>query len=229
MPEPLSTHQLRVLGVLVEKQLSTPEYYPLTRNALLAGCNQKSNRDPVMQLGETPVVDALADLRRLDLAREIHDPSGRVPRYAHRINAVYDLDGEQAAVVCELILRGPQTAGEIRNRSARLTQFDSVEKVESILNELAERESPLAVLLERRPGARERRWAHLLGVAPRQAAPEPSPAAAAPEPVASADHQPADAPESLSRIEALEAEVVQLRAELEELRADYRQFKSQLE
>jgi hypothetical protein len=219
----LSHLQLRVIGVLIEKQLSTPEYYPLTRNALVAGCNQKSNREPVMQVGESEVGRTLDALRERDLVREVHDPSGRVPRYAHRINAAWELDGAQAAALCELMLRGPQTAGEIRNRSSRLIRFESVEQVEAILRELSERETPLTLLLPRQPGARERRWAHLLAgepVADSRSAPDPC------EPAATHAETTAG---SASRIENLEAEVAQLRTELDELRADYRHFKSLLE
>ena len=219
MSEIFSQVQLRVLGTLIEKQLSTPEYYPLTRNALIAGCNQKSNRDPAMTLAEGEAIDALTALRERDLVREVHDPSGRVPRYAHRVNAVFGLDGPQAAVMCELMLRGAQTAGEIRNRGTRLAQFASVEEVEGILKGLAEREAPLVMLLPRQAGERERRWAHLLAGEPSFAK---QTASAIPQP-------PPPSENEATRLAQLEGEIAELREQVAGLRAAFEEFKSKFE
>jgi len=200
--EALNEIERRVFGVLLEKSLAQPQYYPMTANAIVAGCNQKSNRDPAMTLAEGEAIDALTALRERDLVREVHDPSGRVPRYAHRVNAVFGLDGPQAAVMCELMLRGAQTAGEIRNRGTRLAQFASVEEVEGILKGLAEREAPLVMLLPRQAGERERRWAHLL--------PPPS-------------------ENEATRLAQLEGEIAELREQVAGLRAAFEEFKSKFE
>ncbi len=206
MQTPLSQEQTRVLGALIEKQLTTPEYYPLTLNALLAACNQKSNRQPVVAYDADTIQRALEALRGHGLAREIHDPAGRVPRFGHRANAVLGLDAPQVAVLCELLLRGPQTVSELRSRASRLHNFNSAAQVEEALAELAGREEgPLVRRLERRPGTREERWAHLLAGEP-----------AAESSVAPSPAQPTRT-ELEARVTRLEEEVARLRAELDEL------------
>jgi uncharacterized protein YceH (UPF0502 family) len=220
--------QLRILGVLLEKQFATPEYYPLTLNALVAGCNQKSNRDPVVHMDEPEVSKALRELCARDWTREVHDPSGRVPRYGHRINAVIGVDAAQSAILCELMLRGPQTPGELRGRASRLTRFDTLESVEEALAGLAGRDEPLVVQLERAPGARERRWAHLLGGAPAAEAA----AGRAADAGGSGDRVAAgEAPSGGEGrdIGALEREVEDLRREVAELKAAFERFRRQFE
>ncbi len=213
--EPLTKPEARVLGALIEKQLSTPEYYPLTKNSLLAACNQKSNRTPVVHYGEEIVDAALAGLRRRDIARELHDSTARVPKYGHRANVLLDLDTPRAAIMAELLLRGAQTSGELRSRTSRMHGFESLEQVEAALAALAGRETPLAVQLPRRPGEREARWAHLLCGEPEDAAPT----------AGGADAEPGRG----GRIEALEQEVAALREELATLRGEFEALRRQFE
>ena len=165
----LDPTQLRVLGSLIEKEIVTPESYPLSLNALVNACNQKSSRDPVLELTEDEVRQALHALEDLDLVSTVHD--ARVPKYEHRIRTVLNLRRDETAVLCLLILRGPQTAGELRSRSERLYTFDDIASVQSTLDRLAARDStadpsatgPLTAPLPRQPGSRETRYAHLLG------------------------------------------------------------------
>jgi len=156
--------ELRVLGVLVEKDITTPEYYPLTLNALLNGCNQKSNRDPVEAYDEETVAGALDRLRAKGLASVLTGGSNRVPKYSHRLQEKWNLGRRETALLCELILRGPQTTGELRDRAGRMYRFSDLEEVESCLRALAE--SPAGALVEqlpRQPGRKEPRYRHLLG------------------------------------------------------------------
>jgi len=154
--------EARVLGSLVEKQLTTPEYYPLTLNALTAACNQKSNRDPVMSLGESKILSAIDNLRDKNLVYLFHGSTSRTVKYKHMLPSVYELDEAGTAVMTLLMLRGPQTAGEIRGRSDRLHEFGSIGEVQEMLDELAGRDEPLVIRLERQPGQKESRYAHLL-------------------------------------------------------------------
>jgi len=164
--------QLRVLGSLIEKEIATPENYPLSLNSLINACNQKSSRDPVLDLTEDEVRQALHTLEDLALITSVHD--GRVPKYEHRIRTVLNLRRDETAVLCLLMLRGPQTPGEIRSRADRLYTFDDLAAVQSTLERLAARSSgedpaatgPLTTLLPRQPGSRESRYAHLLGALP---------------------------------------------------------------
>ena len=200
----LSSVQARVLGVLVEKQRAVPDTYPLTLNALVSGCNQKSSRDPVMDLDDAQAQEALDSLRRLTLV--IESSGGRVPRYEHNMERVLQVPTTSAALLAVLMLRGPQTAGELRINCDRLHKFADISAVEGFLHELAERPAgALVAQLPRQPGSRENRWAHLLCGAP-AAEPHAAPAAAA----------RADAGGELAslrgRVEALEASVAELRA-----------------
>lgn len=165
--------QLRVLGSLIEKEIATPENYPLSLNSLVNACNQKSSRDPVLALTEEEVRQALHSLEDLALIAPVHD--GRVPKYEHRIRSVLNLRRDETAALCLLMLRGPQTPGEIRSRADRLYTFDDLAAVQATLDRLAARNSgeedpaktgPLTVQLPRQPGSRESRYAHLLGAAP---------------------------------------------------------------
>ena len=157
----LTPHEIRVLGTLCEKQRTVPDTYPLSLNALLAGCNQKTSRQPVMELSEAAVAIALDRLRELKLVVDVS--GGRVTRFAHQFEKTVGVPGPAAALLIVLMLRGPQTAGELRLNCERLYSFADISSVEAFLAELAEREAPLVRELPRAPGARENRWAHLLG------------------------------------------------------------------
>lgn len=169
--------QIRVLGSLIEKEITTPESYPLSLNALVNACNQRSSRDPVLELSEEEVRSALNDLNDEDFVSSLHD--SRVPKYEHRIRTVLNLRRDETAVLCLLMLRGPQTPGELRGRSERLYTFDDIPSVQSTLDRLASREmpaeisgtapnttGPLVIALARQPGSREVRYAHLLSGTP---------------------------------------------------------------
>ena len=159
----LDTVEVRVLGALMEKEAATPEYYPLTLNSLRAACNQKTNRDPVLALDEDSIATALDSLRAKGLTRDISGAGHRVHKYGHRVGEVFNFDRREQAIICALMLRGPQTVGELRGRTERLYTFDDLSAVETTLERLSEREPPIATRLPRRPGEKESRFAHLLG------------------------------------------------------------------
>ncbi len=162
---PLSLLETRILGVLAEKQRTVPDTYPLTLNALLAGCNQKTSRDPVLEVTETEITGAIDELRSHDLV--IESSGGRVPRYAHNIERVLQVPSQSVAILTVLMLRGPQTAGELRINCDRLHRFADISAVEAFLNELSERPAGALVQeLARQPGMRETRWVHLLSGMP---------------------------------------------------------------
>ncbi len=208
----LTPLEARVIGCLIEKQITTPDQYPLSLNALTNACNQKSNRDPVMALDETAVQQALDSLNHKHFILEKSGFGSRVPKYQHRFcNTEFgtlQLSGAQLAILCELMLRGPQTPGELRSRASRMCSFTGVEEVESALQSLATRaEGPIVVKLAREPGRRESRYAQLLtGEVHAQPAPEERAA-----PSASRDS-------TTERLARLEAQVEELRAEVERLR-----------
>jgi uncharacterized protein YceH (UPF0502 family) len=168
----LDANELRVLGSLMEKQLATPEYYPLTLNALVAACNQKSNREPVMELSESDVQRALDRLQDEKLVWKVM--GGRAVRYDHNLDVQWQLDRRSKALLTLLFLRGPQTAGELRGRSERLHEFESIGEVEETLQWMSTPPSPFARELPRRPGQKEARWTHLLGGAIAEEPPEPT-------------------------------------------------------
>jgi hypothetical protein len=159
----LNDVEVRVLGALLEKDGTTPEYYPLSLNALCAACNQKSNREPVMSLDEDTVASAIDSLRVKGLALDISGGEHRVHKYGHRMGEAFNFDRREQALMCVLMLRGPQTVGELRGRSERVYAFDGLADVEATLQRLAERTPPLVRKLARRPGEKEQRFAHLLG------------------------------------------------------------------
>ena len=163
MAKILNEYELRVLGALVEKQVATPDYYPMTINALVNACNQKNHRDPGVSFDEGTVVNALDSLREKNLAYIFHGSDARVPKYGHLFHKAYDLSVTEVALMCVLILRGPQTPGELRSRTSHLHQFENLPEVESLLNALSLRQEPLVVKLPRQHGSRESRFAHLLG------------------------------------------------------------------
>ncbi|MFZ2525524.1 MAG: YceH family protein [Candidatus Ferrigenium altingense] len=202
----LSLLETRVLGVLAEKQRTVPDSYPLTLNSLVSGCNQKSSRDPVIEAAEAEVLVALDSLRGMSLI--VETSGGRASRYAHNIERVLHIPTQSTALLALLMLRGPQTAGELRLNCERLHKFADISSVESFLVELAERAAGgLVVELPRQPGARENRWMHLLSGAP--AIEERAPARAA---TPSGDV-------TVGEIAALKANVARLEAEVSELRA----------
>src|SRR5438094_1070373 len=167
----LDAIEIRILGSLAEKQMSTPEYYPLTLNALIAACNQKSNREPVMEASEAEVQRALDSLQEEKLAWKV--VGGRAVRWEHNLDTALQLDPASKAILTLLFLRGAQTPGELRGRSDRLHPFGSISEVEEMLQRLAASPDPLVREIARRPGQKESRWTHLLGSAPH---PYPPPA-----------------------------------------------------
>jgi len=209
IPRTLDPVELRILGALMEKQLSTPEYYPLTLNALVAACNQKSNREPVMELSESEIERALDRLQDEKLVWRVM--GGRAVRFDHNLDSVWHLDRREKAVLTLLFLRGPQTAGELRGRSDRLQTFDSVAEVEELLRDMAAHSEPLVRQLPRRPGQKEERWAHTAGGAVVEvpfSAPQPDEPARA-----------ASSGEPLSlRVQRLEEQVAKLTEELKALK-----------
>ena len=204
IPRALDAVELRVLGSLMEKQLATPEYYPLTLNALVAACNQKSNREPVMELSESEVQRALDRLQDEKLVWRVM--GGRAVRFDHNLDSVWHLNRREKALLTLLFLRGPQTAGELRGRSDRLHTFEAVNEAEDLLREMAAHSEPLVKQLARRPGQKEERWAHLAGGAVIEET--------APLPEAETRGEPLSA-----RVQRLEDTVVQLANELRELKA----------
>jgi uncharacterized protein YceH (UPF0502 family) len=208
----LSAHEARVLGCLIEKQVTTPEQYPLSLNAITNACNQKSNRDPVLELDETQVQAVIDGLSRKHLILERAGFGSRVPKYQQRFCntefSVLQFTPQERAIVCELLLRGPQTPGELRSRAARMADFGDVTQVEAALDALAARASgPMVQKLAREPGRRDSRYAHLFSGPIAEAAPVETTARAAP------------ASSVLERLSALEQEVRCLREDLAELKA----------
>jgi hypothetical protein len=158
----LTENEVRVLGALIEKDITTPEYYPLSLNALVNACNQKSNRDPVMQLDEDAVRAALDGLQQHRMAGPARGADSRVTKYEQRLQELFNFTRPEIAVLCLLLLRGPQTPGELRGRAERLHRFEALEDVQSALQKLMQRDPPLAKVLPRQPGTKESRYAHLL-------------------------------------------------------------------
>lgn len=212
----LTDVEVRVLGSLVEKQVTTPEYYPLTLNALMLACNQKNNRTPVTSYDETTVAQALETLREKNLAYVFYGSTSRVPKYKHVLPEVMHLTQPELALMCVLLLRGPQTTGELATRAFRLHEFSGLEEVEATLNSLITREpDSLVKRLPRQPGQKEARFAHLLSG-------EVS-IYAAPEEVAPTRTRGND------RVAALEAEIETLKAEVGMLKSQFEGFKKQFE
>jgi uncharacterized protein len=203
----LTAAETRVLGSLLEKEIATPEYYPLSLNALVNACNQRSNREPVMNLDEDDVRQALHGLEERRLAGPVRGSEGRVAKYEHWLGEAFNFSRAEAALLCVLLLRGPQTPGELRARTERMHRFEEIADVAAGLQKLMDREPPLAALLPRQPGAREARYAHLLSV------PAESIAASASN---EAGTEAGDDREE--RIARLEREVSELRQEMAELK-----------
>src|SRR5688572_27824286 len=218
----LNATEVRVLGSLIEKQITTPDYYPLTLNALVNACNQLTNRDPVVTFDDQTVVRALDGLREKRLATLFTGAESRVAKYKHTLTDAVLLTPGEVALLCVLMLRGPQTLGELRTRSERLFTFDTMPEVEEALNALATREpSPLVTKLPRQPGTKESRYGHLLsGEAAPAAASE---ATVRPEPATLAVRAENE------RIAKLELETIELRRELGELKQQFADFRKQFE
>jgi uncharacterized protein YceH (UPF0502 family) len=212
--EPLDAVGVRVLGSLIEKEITTPDNYPLTINALLSACNQTSNREPVMELAEATVAQSLDDLSRRSLVRSVHRSDSRAKRFRQTMSETLSLHPAETAIMCVLMLRGAQTAGEIRTRAARLFDFRDLPHLEVTLQSLMTLSTPLVAQLPRRPGQKEVRYAHLLAG---QSEVEAQPATAAAEP-----------PEP-GRVDVLEQDVAALRAELAELRARFEEFRREFQ
>jgi uncharacterized protein YceH (UPF0502 family) len=212
--------EARVLGCLVEKEATTPEYYPLSLNALQNACNQKSNREPVMNVDEDAVRQALHALADLGLARSAAT-DGRVAKYEHRLQEAFNFHRHELALLCVLLLRGPQTPGELRGRTERLYSFDDLDSVHSALNLLMKREPPLVRVLPRQAGTKEARYMHLLSG-------EPEPTTCEPEEPMLAD-KPAVASGDEQRFARLEDSVAELRTEITELKQQLATFQKQFQ
>jgi uncharacterized protein len=214
----LTEKEVRVLGALIEKDITTPEYYPLSLNALLNACNQKSNRDPVMQLDEDAVRAALDGLQQQRMAGPARGADSRVTKYEQRLQEVFNFMRPEIAVLCVLLLRGPQTPGELRGRAERLHRFETLDDVKSALKKLMQRDPPLAKVLPRQPGTKESRYVHLFS----------GDVVGADAPVrATSDAEPESA--DADRLIRLEEEVAELRRDLAEVKDQVERFRRQFE
>jgi uncharacterized protein len=212
----LNEVEVRVLGALIEKDITTPDYYPLSLNALVNACNQKNNRDPVMTLDEEAVRTALDSLQAQRLAGPASGADSRVTKYEHRLQEVFNFDRREIAILCVLLLRGAQTPGELRGRAERMHRFEALEDVHATLDRLSQREPALVAVLPRQPGTKESRYMHLLsGGAPAEGVATVRAAGAA-----SAGED---------RIGRLESEVSELRREVSEMREQLAAFRKQFE
>ncbi|MGH9885981.1 MAG: YceH family protein [bacterium] len=212
---PLDAAAVRVLGALVEKEATTPDNYPLTLNALVAACNQTSNREPVMALEEDAVSRTIEDLRRRSLVRAVQRSDSRTMRYRHLLTETMSLEGPELAALSVLMLRGAQTTGEVKTRAGRLYDFRDLAQVEAAMDALAARQpSPLATRLPRRPGQKEARYAHLLSGEPA---------------MDSEEHAPPTPSHDGNRLDELQAAVDGLRAELAMLRATFEEFRKEFQ
>ena len=214
----LNEVEARVVGALLEKEITTPDYYPLSLNALVHACNQKSNRDPVMNLDEDSVGGALRALHDRSLARSVSAADSRVTKYDHRLQEAFNFDRREAAIFCELLLRGAQTPGELRSRAERMHHFDDLGEVQSALQRLMSRQPPLVKVLARQPGTKESRYVHLL----------------------SGDVKPASSPggheapavsgrENADKVSRLESEVAELREDIADRKRQFAALRKQSE
>jgi uncharacterized protein len=210
----LNEIEVRVLGALIEKDITTPDYYPLSLNALVNACNQKNNRDPVMNLGEDPVRQGLASLQEKRLAGPAGGADSRVTKYEHRLQEVFNFTRGETGIICVLLLRGAQTPGELRGRTERMHRFESLDEVQSTLQRLMQREPPLACVLARQPGTKESRYMHLL------AGPVEDSSVEAPAPRVTSGGD---------RMAHLEEEIQSLRGEVSNLQQQFAEFRKQFE
>ncbi len=217
----LTEIEVRVLGALIEKDITTPDYYPLSLNALVNACNQKNNRDPVMTLEEDSVADALATLQEKRLAGPASGADSRVTKYEHRLQEVFNFDRREIAVLCVLLLRGPQTPGELRGRTERMYHFEALDDVVSTLDRLSQRQPPLAAVLPRQPGTKESRYMHLFS--------GDAPATIDADVVRAASRAPDHASLAADRLSHLENEVAELKREVAEIHQQLSAFRKQFE
>jgi uncharacterized protein len=217
----LTEIEIRVLGSLVEKDITTPDYYPLSLNALVNAGNQKNNRDPVMTLGEDAVSDALATLEEKRLAGPASGADSRVTKYEHRLQEVFNFDRREIAVLCVLLLRGPQTPGELRGRTERLYHFEALDDVVSSLDRLSQRQPPLVAILPRQPGTKESRYLHLFS--------GDAPAATGVDLARAASRALDPANPAADRLSDLANEVAELRREVAEIQQQLSTFRKQFE
>jgi uncharacterized protein YceH (UPF0502 family) len=230
----LTPTEARVLGALIEKEIATPEYYPLSLNALVNACNQKNNRDPVTALDEAEVRQALHGLETERLAGPVRGDS-RVPKYEHRIQEVFNFTRGEIAVVCVLLLRGPQTPGELRGRTERMYRFDELSDVQTVLQKLMTREPALVKVLPRQPGTKEARYAHLLSGDVESFEPATASAhtssysSASSSAISSSSLSSEEETDLKERMAGLEAEVAILTRELGELRQEVERLSKLLE
>ena len=214
--EPLDPVAVRVLGSLMEKEVTVPDNYPLTLNSLLAACNQTTNREPVMSLTESAVADSVKDLMRLNLVREVVRSDSRTKRFRQSLSEVKSLHPPEAALLCVLMLRGAQTTGELRSRTARMFEFADLRHVEVTLQALMTLDPPLVREMTRRPGQKETRYAHLLAGEPVE------------EPVTTVE-EPQSGPTQAERLEMLERTVESLQSQMEELRTRFEEFRREFQ
>ncbi len=214
----LNQTEVRVLGSLIEKDITTPDYYPLSLNALVNACNQKNNRDPIMTLDENSVRNALGSLQEKRLAGPAGGADSRVTKYEHRLQEVFNFDRREIALICVLLLRGPQTPGELRGRSERMYRFETLDDVQSTIQRLSDRQSPLVRVLPRQPGTKESRYVHLF-------VEDTWPTEAYPPHLAPEARAANDSP----RLAALETEVSSLKKEIVELKQQLSDFRNQFQ
>jgi uncharacterized protein YceH (UPF0502 family) len=219
----LSNVETRVLGALIEKDITTPDYYPLSLNALVNACNQKNNRDPVMTLDEDAVRASLESLQRQRMAGPASGADGRVTKYEHRLQEVFNFDRREIAILCVLLLRGAQTPGELRGRAERMYRFEELEDVVATLDRLSQRDPALVAVLPRQPGTKESRYMHLFSGG------TPAEGAAMMRVAALPDVSSASVSSAGDRVGYLENEVAELRREVAEMREQLSAFRKQFE
>jgi uncharacterized protein YceH (UPF0502 family) len=211
----LSEIEIRILGCLFEKEVCTPDYYPLTLNSLVNACNQKSNRDPVVSCSEKEVEKTLEVLREKALCLVVHEAGSRTTKYRHNLREEWHLAHREMAILCELMLRGPQTLGELKTRGSRMYSFNSLEEAEESLQQLMSPEKPLVIKLPRQTGRKENRYAHLLSGRPEIPADDQT------------ENSTESSPVEKGKIEKLEQEILNLREELSILKKEFTDFKKQ--
>jgi len=214
--DPLTDVEVRVLGSLIEKDITTPDYYPLSLNALVNACNQKNNRDPVMALDEDAVRGALDSLQQQRLAGPSSSADSRVTKHEHRLQEVFNFDRREIAILCVLLLRGPQTPGELRGRTERMYRFEALDDVHATLDRLSQREPALVAVLPRQPGTKESRYMHLFS-------------GSAPTPEAASTTEAGASSQASDRLGRLESEVAELRREMAEMKRELETFRKQFE
>ncbi len=213
----LNEVEARIVGCLIEKEATTPDYYPLTLNALVAACNQKSNRFPIVEYDEQTVSKALERLRERNIVYVFIGSTSRVQKYKHILPKLLEIDLHEVAIICVLLLRGFQTIGELRERTQRIYEFESLEEVHQTLDELMQRDEPLVVELPKQSGQKERRFAHLLS------------GEITPEILESVQHTPTDRQAKQEQITKLEQEIAELKTDFATLRAEFEEFKKQFD